>query len=254
MRGKKGQVTLFIFIALLIVGALVVYQFFPEFLPAQLQTDVRPTKYLQECISPHVEEITAAVYTQGGYIDPTHSLTYRDTEIQYLCYTDANFEPCLVMQPLLRQHVENELEDYLTPIAQTCVRDLEAEYESRGFTVQSSLGDMEAEYVPGTLELNFDSTMTITGEGTQQFDRFGVSIPSEMYNLLLTATNIIQFESVYGDSETLAYMQFYPDLKVEKIKRDEDTVYILTNVLTDESFTFATRSLVWPAGYGANEL
>ena len=65
----------------------------------------------------------------------------------------------------------------------------------------------------------------------------------------------MQFESVLGDSETTLYIQYYPDLKIEKIKRaDEGTIYKLSNVVTGDEFTFASRSLNWPAGYGLEEL
>jgi hypothetical protein len=46
-------------------------------------------------------------------------------------------------------------------------------------------------------------------------------------------------------------MQYYPDLKIEKTKlSDGTTIYILSNVVSKDRFTFASRSLAWPPGYG----
>ena len=38
--------------------------------------------------------------------------------------------------------------------------------------------------------------------------------------------------------------------EAEKLKKDADTIYTLSNVVSGDEFTFATRSLVWPQGYG----
>ena len=71
-----------------------------------------------------------------------------------------------------------------------------------------------------------------------------------MYDLLLIAESIVQFESTLGDSETTDYLNYYPDLSISKIKLgDGSKVYTLKDVVTNEQFRFATRSLVWPAGY-----
>ena len=74
---------------------------------------------------------------------------------------------------------------------------------------------------------------------------------SEMYGLLMIATSIIDYESTYGDSETSIFIQYYPSLIIEKTKlTDGSKIYVVRDVTTHESFTFASRGLSWPAGYG----
>ena len=75
-----------------------------------------------------------------------------------------------------------------------------------------------------------------------------------MYDLLLTSTSMVEFESTLGDTETLSYIQYYPDLKIEKLKRNGDTLYTLSNVVTGDKFSFSSRSLVFPPGYGLEKL
>ena len=106
---------------------------------------------------------------------------------------------------------------------------------------------------PGEIVVDFSYPISITKEETQSFQKFAFSRKSEMYDLLLIATSIVQFESSLGDAETLLYSQYYPDLNIEKIKTNGDTIYTVKNVVTKESFRFATRSLVWPPGYGFTE-
>ena len=126
---------------------------------------------------------------------------------------------------------------------------MKEQYERQGYEVSSSPGDLEVNFVPGSLNVEFISPMTISKESTQTFRKFVVSIDSEMYDLLMIAVSILDFESSLGDSETLLYLQYYPDLSIEKVKRNGDTIYTLKNVVTNEEFRFASRSLVWPVGY-----
>jgi hypothetical protein len=76
-----------------------------------------------------------------------------------------------------------------------------------------------------------------------------------MYDLLAIATSIIDFETTYGDSETTIYMDYFRNVKVEKNKLSEGTtIYTLTDRNTLEEFKFASRSLVYPAGYGGSQI
>ena len=46
-------------------------------------------------------------------------------------------------------------------------------------------------------------------------------------------------------------MTLYPDFIIEKIKRgDGTTIYIIKNKESKTKFQFASRSFVWPPGYG----
>jgi len=142
-----------------------------------------------------------------------------------------------------------EIESKIRPRARECVGLLKERYEKQGYSVQTTPGDVNVSIVPGNIIVDFVSPMTVTKESTQTFRKFAVAVESELYNLLSTATNIIEFEAVLGDSETTLYLQYYPDLRIDKTKRNGDTIYKLTNVVTEDEFTFASRSLVWPQGY-----
>ena len=86
--------------------------------------------------------------------------------------------------------------------------------------------------------------------GSQSFARFNVKVNSPVYEMVMIATSILQFEAKYGDFDTSSMMMFYPDYIIDKIKRsDGTTVYILENKIFGNKFQFASRSLAWPAGY-----
>ncbi len=246
---KRGQIAIFVIIAVAIV-LVIVAGFFLTRVDVSTSGELNPNSFLRECIEPKVLEGLEILSRQGGSLQPENYLMYEGDRLEYLCYTSTDYDLCVVQQPLLVRHVENELKNFVGPTANDCVRSLKEAYEDRGFEVSSSNGEINVSIISGKINVEFLSPMTVTKEQTQTFSKFGIAVNSEFYDLLITATSIIQYESSVGNSETLLYIQYYPDLKIEKIKRDGDTVYKLSNVVTGDKFNFASRSLVFPAGYG----
>ncbi|MCH7568180.1 MAG: hypothetical protein IIA87_02050 [Nanoarchaeota archaeon] len=253
MDNKRGQLVIIVIVAIVIVAVVLTVFLFPR-VDIGIGREVNPSSFLRNCIEPKVEETLEVLSKQGGHIDPNNYVLYRGEKIQYLCYTTNNYKPCLVQEPLLVGHVENEIKKQVEPVARQCMQNLKERYERRGYEVSTSAGGLDVSFSPGKLVVDFLSPMTVTKESTQAFRKFAISIDTEMYDLLLTAVSILQFESSLGDSEITLYLQFYPDLSIEKIKREGDTIYKLKNVVSRDEFTFASRSLVWPPGYGFEEL
>lgn len=249
---KRGQVTLFVIAAIIIIGVVVAVFLAPRI--NFLAGDVEPNSYLRNCIEDDARESMERLAMQGGYPNPENYVTYQDEKFTYLCYTAEEYKPCIVQQALIKKNFEDQIRMQIEPRARQCYNDLKESYESRGFDVTGSPGDLNVSFVPGRLNLEFLSPMTVTKENTQTFTKFSTSIDTEMYGLLLTAGSIVEFESTLGDTETLTYIQYYPDLSIEKIKRDGDTLYTLSNVVSGDEFQFATRSLVWPEGYGVQKI
>ena len=252
-ENKMGQVAIFVIVAIAVVAviAIIIY-LFPQF--NVFVSDLNPNAFLAKCIEPEVDIALERLSNQGGVLEPDNYVMYQGNNIQYLCYTSQLYQPCVVQQPLLKQKVETEIKNFVEPKARECVSNLADEYEGRGFKVTTKPGELNVKIEPDNIFVEFLSPMTVQKEDTETFQQFRVSKNSEMYDLLLTATSIIQFESTLGDSSTDLYIQYYPDLKIEKLKREGDAIYKVSNVVTGESFSFASRSLVWPAGYGFDEI
>jgi hypothetical protein len=246
---KRGQVAIFVIVAIAIVGIIILLFVFPKISSTTTGSE-DPNSFMKKCIQPELARVLGIIAKQGGYYTPTHYLTYEDEKIQYLCYISGNYKPCIVQQPLLVSHVEGELKSLIKPKATECISSLKQEYERKGYTVSALPTDVDISIIPESVRVNLNSPIVVSKAGTEAYKTFSTSIDSDLYYLLTTATSIINYESTYGDSEITLYLQFYPDLKIEKIKRDSDTIYRITNVISKDKFTFATRSLVWPQGYG----
>jgi hypothetical protein len=249
--GKRGQVAIYVIIAIVIVAVILVLVLFPGVRDTIAGGEFSPGSFLEDCVSEDVKSGVALLASQGGYADPEGFILHEGEKIKYLCYNSGNYETCVVQQPMIKNHFEMELGEIVTPRANECARELKEAYESRGYSVSSSSVSSQVSIIPGKIRVDFLAPMTVTKDSSQTFRDFDVELTSEMYDLLLTSQSIVEFESTYGDSETTLYLQYYPDLKIEKLKVDEgSTIYILGNFNTNEEFRFASRSLVWPPGYG----
>ena len=248
VMNKKGQVTIFVILALVLVGIVVVIFAFPEV--NVFSDSVNPGQYLKSCIEPEINVIKEILSEQGGYSNPSHYTFFNDMKLQYLCYTSDNYLPCVVQQPLLVKHVEQEMKSYIEPRAKQCLQDLKNQYERKGYRVSSGASEIKVSVIPEKIIVDFNAPLTIIKEDTQTFQKFAVAVDSHWYDLLLTAVSIVQYESTLGDSETGLYISYYPNLKIDKTRSDDgSTIYKLSDVTTGDIFSFATKSLVWPQGF-----
>jgi hypothetical protein len=136
--------------------------------------------------------------------------------------------------------------------ANECVQELKGIYESEGYQVTAEQAKISASIVPNNIIITFEAPFTAKkGDDSQNFRRFRIDYDSSMYDLIMISSSIVNYEATYGDSEVTLYTQYYPDLRIEKMKLgDGSTVYTVSNVVTGDWFRFASRSLAWPAGYG----
>ncbi len=248
---KRGQIAIFVIVALVIVGIILVVWLYPGIRTLFVPKIFTPGNYLQSCVEPVVKTSIATLAKQSGYSNPEGIINYKGDKVKYLCHTSGYFVLCVVQQPMIKAQFESELSKMITPVAEKCMQNLKAEYEKRGYT--TTLGKVSSVTLiePQRVRIAFNAPMTVNKEGVAKFDKFDVEIKSEIYNLLIMATTIVAYEASYGDSETTEFMLYYPDLKINKILLEDGVkIYKLNNVVTNETFQFATRSLVFPPGYG----
>ncbi|MCX6750155.1 MAG: hypothetical protein NTZ83_01740 [Candidatus Pacearchaeota archaeon] len=259
---KKGQVTIFIIIALLIVAlCILVYLYYPKIFASISPETKNPVTYIQECIQEQIEENVQIISLQGGsyVVDENIGYFYKKegedgNYVKYLCYTGSNVinTPCINQEPFLTEHVEQEILDSINQGIKTCFDNLVKSYENKGYEVDLKEGIPKVEIIPEGVSTNFNRTLTLTkGDETNTYRKFEVNLNSNLYEMLEVAKNILIWEMNVGDSLPEAYMYNNPYLKVEKRTKDNDVrIYILTDRNTEESFRFAVRSFPLPAGFG----
>jgi len=252
---KRGQVTIFIIIGVVIVAAgILIYAFFPQ-IKSVFGEEKNPVSYIQTCLEDEIKDAAEKLSLQGGSLNPENYIMYDDSKVEYLCYTNDYYVPCSVKQPMLKQHIQSEIRTEIEEEIESCFASLKSSYERKGYSVDLKSGSKRIELLPQRIAATFNYSLTLTKDSTEKYDSFIVMVNNNLYELVAIANSIIEWEATYGDADTANYMVYYPNLKVEKSIRDSgEKVYIITDRDVGNKFQFAVRSQAWPAGIAVPEI
>jgi len=241
---NRGQVTIFILIGILIVSAVLIFFLWgrPTFF-----SDRSGVKGFEGCVEDALESGISQLEGKAGFIDADFTYSYMGEELTYLCYTNDFYETCVVQVPFLKNVFDENLEALIRGEVEACYDASLDSLRAQGYEVVAGAVDYNIEIEPGVVRLEIEAPTSV---GTTRFTRFNVKANAPVYEMVMIATSILQFESKYGDADVSAMMLYYPDYYIEKTKRGEGTtVYVLDSKVFGNKFKFASRSLVFPAGY-----
>ena len=246
-RGNnKGQVTIFIIVAIIIVVGVIIYFIWLE--PSYVQKRAPRLTGFDGCVQDAIEGELGVIGEQGGYLNPEFTYLYQGNDVAYLCYTNLYYKPCVMQEPFLKQHVESNLKMAIGDKINTCYEGSISELKAKGHDVESGVVTFEVMLEPGQTIVQINAPTSVGG---QRFVTFDSNIPSPIYEMLMISTSILQYETKFGDSDTTSIMMLYDNFIIDKMKRsDGTTIYTITDKLSETKFQFASRSFPWPAGYG----
>ena len=248
MKLKKGQVSIFIILGILIVIVLLIL-FSRDAGFDTIFAKQSPYQEIEGCAQTAIQEGLDILMLQGGVIESENYFMYEGKKIDYVCYSENEYENCIMQKPILTNTIRDELVKYSAPKIKSCLNSVKSSLESRGYSVVMRDPEIVIDLVPDNVLVDMNLGLRIEKTGVESFDHIRTGIKSKIYNFALITSSISQWETRYGDSETLNYMLYYPSLKVEKKKQSEGTtIYILTDRDSNEKFYFASRSIAVPAG------
>jgi len=252
LEDKSGQVTIFVIIAIVIVGAVLLYFFVLPGSRVNISdfNSENPQGFMQTCLNERIIEVVQLVSIQGGSVEPEHYFTYNEVPIEYLCYTNENLKPCVVQQPLLKQHIESEVESAIGNDVQRCFDSLKESYEGKGYNVALDAGITRVELLPNRINIDMNYILTTSKSETTRFDDFSVAVDNNLYELVSIANSIIEWETTIGDADPRIYGRLDSNIIVDKNLRDDGTkIYKIEELSSGDIFQLASRSLVFPVGY-----
>ncbi|MCK5321460.1 hypothetical protein KAJ38_02685 [Candidatus Pacearchaeota archaeon] len=241
---KKGQVTLFIIMAIMIVSVVLIFFLWAK--PTYLSETGKELGF-ENCIRDAIGPVIDELGENAGFVNTGFSYPYGGQEFVYLCYTNEYYKTCTVQVPFLRTNFQEQIEKVMKEKIKVCYDNSIEDLKSQGYSVTSGDVDYEMLIEPSVVRVEIDAPTTV---GSQKFARFNVKVNSPIYEMVMISTSILQSEAKYGDSDISEMMRFYPEYIIDKIKREDGTtIYILESKLFGTKFQFASRSLAWPAGY-----
>ena len=241
---KKGQVTIFIIMGIVIVSAILVFFLWAK--PTYFSESGKKLNF-EGCVEDIVEQTIVKLESNAGFADPKFTYSYNGEKFAYLCYTNKYYETCTVQVPFLKNNFDEQMELDIKEKINTCYINSINELKAQGYSVSQGEVDYDVLIEPGVVRVEIEAPTVI---GSSSFAKFDVRINSPIYDMVMLSTSILQFESKYGDFDTSSAMIYYPDYIISKVKRsDGTTLYILESKIFGDKFQFASRSLAWPAGY-----
>ncbi|MEK6823424.1 MAG: hypothetical protein AABY06_00155 [Nanoarchaeota archaeon] len=248
MNKERGQITIFIIVAIMVIAIVALLFAFPKLKTAvgfeKLQS---PENFIQTCLEDTINENVNIISKQGGTLEPSPYILYQDEKIQYLCYNPQKYQACVVQIPFLEKHIEDEIKKSIEDNVNFCFNSLKQTYEDRGYTTNLKKGEVIVELLPKRIitTMNYEFTFS-KEEDIQKREIFRVIVNNNnLYELVAIAQSIMDWEILMGDSFEQNYMDFYTWLKVEKKRPGDDTtIYILTDRNTDDKFKFAIQSWI----------
>lgn len=250
MAKKRGQVTLFVILGIVIVAVVVLLLAFrKQIIPTpataenlnEIMRDIRGQ--ITDCMKSAAEGPIDRIGLQGGYLSvPAGSYRlWNDATVSYLCYNQPNTEVCS-NRMLTRQHMEEELTSAIENELAQCV---DVQGFSMGLikTFDVVANDpMKAKVTIARenviVDLNYPVTLkSRSSDNVVSEKKFTVSIDKPLGEFYDVAQDILEAETSAGMFDTLTYMlakmsrytiylqKPYPD-KIYQVTLREGSKYI----------------------------
>jgi hypothetical protein len=246
---KRGQVTIFIILGIVIVVGIVIVFILARGVDVESPTSLGPRDFVDKCVRDVVESSVEKILTNGGEIVPSHSLMYNGEEWNYLCYQADYYLSCYNIHPMLENLVESEIRLDTMDEVQNCFNMMAIDFEDRGYDVSGGAASYSIDLMPGEVDINLKKKIQITkGGALQSFENFDTSVLSSAYSLVRVAREIVNSEAQYCYFEYNGYMLLYPDYDIRRVDYDGSKMYNVINRRSGEDFKFAVRSCAFAPG------
>ena len=246
---KRGQVTIFIILGIIIVVGIIGAIFFMGGQRVETPADVNPNQIVEKCVKDVVEKSVWKMLANGGQRFPSQKILYQGSEYNYLCYQADFYQGCYNIHPMLESLIENEIREDTKAAVQDCFNSMREDFESRGFDVSGGSANYSINLLPGIVEVNLKKKISLVhGGSSQNFEDFDTEILSPIYELVRIARDVVNSESQYCHFEYNGYMLLYPNYKIRRIDYRDSKIYSLIDRQSGMEFRFAVRSCAFAPG------
>jgi len=248
---KKSQITIFIILALILIVLIILIFLLRAPPKIRVFNEDEPQAYIESCTREYVEDAIFLISQHGGDIEPKGSISYENLDRTYLCYNNNYYEGCINQRPLLVEHIEQEITNYITPHLEECFKELVSNYGNR-YNVElekqmkvDTILQSKNVYVEIGRELDAERS-----DESRNFKKFSMHLNSPIYNFAEIAMEIVNQETKYCNFDVISYMFLYPEYDITKfITGDSNIIYQITERATNQKFTFAVRGCVMPPSF-----
>ena len=204
----------------------------------------------KEKIEEKIIEAVNLISSRGGYVSNPLNVSLVEGDISYLCYNLNYYLPCINQEPMLINHLEDEVKNYVGRGVRDCVDNFVLSLEEQGYIVDLKYNDFEIEILSGKVEVDIDAEIVYSKSGEQlKIEGVHSVVKSKFYNNAVIVQEIVSQEARYCNFEFLGFMLLYPEYDIDKFRtEDGSVVYWVKERESEEEFKFAVRSCAIPPG------
>lgn len=233
MFGKKGQLTIFIILTIVIIGLVVGFFAFRGSLEGSLfSSDGDSVKvFVEECLDEVSKEVAYSIGQGGGYFFPVNFST--ETGIPYYYVDGKNYMPT-------KKEVEDEISLFVSGELYLCVGNFS---EFQDFEISEEFPSSKTTIRDEEILIKTDYPISVTkGESTILLKEFKTEVPIRL-GIVYDAVDRLMQEQVSHKSICISCLlaeSTENDLYVDMIDYDETTtIFIFTDensIINDEYF------------------
>ena len=86
LRKKRGQLAIFVIVALVIVFAVVFFLLLRRGVKLDIEEEFNPQSFVRTCTKQSIQQALEIVMPQGGVIEPSNYKLYNNNKVEYICY------------------------------------------------------------------------------------------------------------------------------------------------------------------------
>lgn len=249
-QNTRAQVTIFIIIALIIVVSVALIFVLFRKPTLEISPEYDPQAYVEKCTKDAVDEALTILMPQGSYISPSNYKLHKNEKIGYLCYNKNYYYTCINQEPMLIEHIEKEITEYIQPKVKNCFNSLKQELENRGYSIEAGEMNVSTELKTRRVVVEIDKQFDIIKGETRKFSKFRIQLIHPIYDLAEIALEIVNQEAEYCTFAYLGFMIFYPQYDIDKfVTSDDIKIYTITERASQKTFKFAIRSCALPPAF-----
>lgn len=247
---KKGQVTIFIIIAILIVGAIITLFYLTSSPDKKINPQTNPQYFVEDCLFKEISKSIEKILPQGGIINPNPSLLFNETNVQFHCYVEEEKQQCEILEPMLKEKIEQEIILDTQSKINSCLNKLEDSFDNYDY----SAGPTEylVKISPNEITGTINKKITIAKDGqTQEFTTFASTQYSPIFDFILIANQIMRKEStcVCGEetcgADVVAISKMNNDYELELfVTGKNEKIYTIRDTKNKQEFNFAVRNCI----------
>lgn len=256
MYNKRGQVTLFIILAIIIVAIVILAIIFVPRLFPKARIPAKPTDpqaYVGDCINLVLEPMVENLSHQGGYIDLGNCIFYKDYCRHYLCYTTIAYTACINQEPLLKESIESKLKAKLQQqnVIGNCLNSFTNAATQQGYEVSVCASPkFNVTLTEGKVNVPINCSITMTkGNDVRKVDKIEPFLRWPLFEFVVLTKEIIDTEITAADFDPVSYMLRHYSIEIEKFRTsDGSKIYTLRDRASEKEFVFAVKNYFQPGG------